>query len=139
LTAKIKSNMIMGVSSGELEIGDNWQTKSKQWAFDGSQWINLDSDVLLKQNCHTQNIKRTIIYGATFNLSSSFFNHTWAQGAWAQLSTVVLFLMLNIIITTLVLIVYYSSFNFLLWFSFIFNKFVCYNLLLYLLINSSNI
>jgi hypothetical protein len=69
----------MGVSSGELEIGDNWQTKSKQWVwpcFDRSLWINLDSDVLLKQNCHTQNMKRTIIYGAKFNLSSSFLNHT---------------------------------------------------------------
>jgi hypothetical protein len=69
----------MGVSTGELQIGDNWQTKSKQWVwswFNGNLWINLDSDALLKQNCHTQNMKRTIIYGAKFNLSSSFSNHT---------------------------------------------------------------
>jgi hypothetical protein len=71
--------MIIGVSTGELQIGDNWQTKSKQcvWPwFDGNLWINLDSDALLKQNCHTQKMKRTIIYGAKFNLSSSFSNHT---------------------------------------------------------------
>jgi hypothetical protein len=74
-----KLDMIMGVSTGELQIGDNWQTKSKQsvWPwFDGNRWINLDSDALLKQNCHTQNMKYTIIYGAKCNLSSSFSNHT---------------------------------------------------------------
>jgi hypothetical protein len=38
--------------------------------------VKIVSDALLKQNCHTQNMKRTIIYGAKFNLSSSFSNHT---------------------------------------------------------------
>jgi hypothetical protein len=44
--------------------------------FDPGLTENLESDALLKQNCHPQNMKRTIIYGAKFNLSSSLSNHT---------------------------------------------------------------
>jgi hypothetical protein len=65
----------MGVSTGNCKLV-TIDKRNQNNGFDGNLWINLDSEALLKQNCHTQNMKRTIIYGAKFNLSSSFFNHT---------------------------------------------------------------
>jgi hypothetical protein len=48
----------MGVSTGNCKLV-TIDKRNQNNGFDGNIWINLDSEALLKQNCHTQNMKRT--------------------------------------------------------------------------------